>query len=109
MKTHVLAWMCLAIGSANGAWAADGVRLGDLSKIAAQTETVAKAWMAGKATEQDESYRQIMLDLKAIFYDEASVDALTTVLKAPREEPVALFVANRLLQPLLIQLQVIVG
>ena len=99
-----IAFGCLVTWAGPGAApaAAQGVSQEELTTIAKQVEVVAKAWLSGKLDDDQESYRMMMRGLKGVTYDEGSIDALSAVINAPRADPIDLYVANKLLGPLLL-------
>jgi len=73
----------------------------ELTEQAQRLEKLGKLWLkAGVLDETQEEYRDEIRAIKAITIDEQSLTGLQAVVNTPRQDPIDLFVADRLLRPL---------
>jgi len=102
MKTHVLivagllAGMSAGPASAQEAKAVKPVSRDELTKLAERVESNANAWLKGEPVD-----KEVGKELAGVVYDDASVRALRALLEKNRGEAVKVYVADKLVGPLL--------
>lgn len=91
----------LAVTGASTARAAQAISAEGLKALAAHLRIDAESWIKGELSDRD--FRATAIKLKSVTYDNKSVEALVPLIRGVtgRSKPQALFVANRLLRPLL--------
>ena len=100
-------WIAAAVAAGVAVWSGSSVRAAQatsaegLKDLAAHLRLDAESWVRGELRDHD--FRATAVKLKAATYDVQSVAALTPLLRGitAGSEPQALYVANRLLRPLL--------
>lgn len=108
MKTiHRVAIGCLTVILAAGATARaeeEGIRAAALEELVKRIEEVAEIWRQDRPDADTEPQAVIDLErrIKAVTYDEKSIEAFSKQLKTSRKDPVNLYVANKLIAPLLL-------
>ena len=102
MRVRTVAAVCLITCWASSARPAEieGIRQGELNALAKELKTYAAAWADGEL--RDEDVRAIAKKLKGVTYDEKSAPLLRVRLSKLTRPPEDLFVANRLIRPLLL-------
>jgi len=89
-----VAFLCGVVPAYNEV--ADSMTVAELDVLAKQIEQEAQVWIAGKKIGDEVSKR-----LKTVTYDEVSLQLLKRQISKRRKDPVNLYVANRLFEPLL--------